>query len=119
MTAAVGRRPVGWHHEIETVPTVLRVVDGVEQERTVGWYRPDWERVTGVAGLGVGLPEMRPGCGSMSVDPDLVDTLRVRFGASVLGSRRIDVADAEDEMEMMFNRGWTGRPAGRAAARGA
>ena len=84
-----------------------RMVDGVEVERTVGWYRPDWERVTGVAGLGVGLPEMRPGCGSMSVDPDLVDTLRVRFGASVLGSRRIDVADAEDEMEMMFNRGWT------------
>ena len=43
----------------------------------------------------------------MSVDPDLVDRLRVRFGASVLGSRRVDIADAEDEMEMMFNRGWT------------
>jgi len=98
---------VSWHHEIETVPTVLRVVGGVEQERTVGWYRPDWERVTGIEGLGAGLPEMRPGCGSMSVDPDLVDALRVRFGASVLGSRRIDIADAEDEMEMMFNRGWT------------
>jgi hypothetical protein len=83
------------------------VVDGVEQQRTVGWYRPDWERVTGVAGLGAGLPEMRPGCGSLSVDPDLVDSLRVRFGASALGSRRIDVADAEDEMEMMFDRGWT------------
>ncbi len=50
---------------------------------------------------------MRPGCGSLSVDPDLVDELRVRFGASVLGSRRVDVADAEDEMEMMFDRGWT------------
>ena len=53
------------------------------------------------------FPEMRPGCGSLSVDPDLVDALRVRFGASVLASRRIDIADAEDEMEMMFNRGWT------------
>ena len=60
-----------------------------------------------MGGLGDGLPEMRPGCGSLSVDPDLVDALRVRFGASVLASRRIDVADAEDEMEMMFNRGWT------------
>jgi hypothetical protein len=98
---------VSWHHDIETVPTVIRVVDGVEVQRTVGWYRPEWEQVTGVAGLGDGLPEMRPGCGSLSVDPDLVDTLRVRFGASVLASRRIDVADAEDEMEMMFNRGWT------------
>jgi hypothetical protein len=43
----------------------------------------------------------------MSVDPDLVDALNVRFGASVLSSRRIDVADAEDEMEMMFTRGWS------------
>ncbi len=40
-----------------------------------------------------------------SVDPDLVDELNVRFGASTLASRRIDVADAEDEMEMMFARG--------------
>jgi hypothetical protein len=43
----------------------------------------------------------------MSVDPDLVDVLRVRFGASNLAARRIEVADAEDVMEMMFNRGWT------------
>jgi hypothetical protein len=98
---------VSWHHEIETVPTVIRVVGGVEVERTVGWHRAEWERVTGVSGLGPDLPLMRPGCGSMSVDPDLVDALNVRFGASVLGARRIDIADAEDEMEMMFARGWT------------
>ena len=98
---------VSWHHEVETVPTVIRVVDGVEVERTVGWHREEWERVTGVGGLGPDLPLMRPGCGSMSVDPDLVDALNVRFGASILASRRIDVAEAEDEMEMMFTRGWT------------
>jgi hypothetical protein len=98
---------VSWHHHIETVPTVIRVVDGTEVERTVGWHRDEWERVTGVVGLGPDLPAMRPGCGSMSVDPDLVDQLSVRFGATVLASRRIDVAAAEDEMEMMFTRGWT------------
>jgi len=98
---------VSWHHEIETVPTVIVVRNGVEVERTVGWLRPEWERLTGVDGLGEGLPVMRPGCGSMSVDPDLVDMLRVRFGASDLAARRVDVADAEDVMEMMFNRGWT------------
>ncbi len=92
---------VSWHHGVETVPTVIRVVDGVEVERTVGWHRDEWERVTGIGGLGPDLPL------SMSVDPDLVDELNVRFGASVLASRRIDVADAEDEMEMMFTRGWT------------
>ena len=98
---------VSWHHDIETVPTVIVVRNGVEVERTVGWMRPEWERLTGVDGLGEGLPVMRPGCGSMSVDPDLVDMLRVRFGASELAARRVDVADAEDVMEMMFNRGWT------------
>ena len=50
---------------------------------------------------------MRPGCGSMSVDPDLVDTLRVRFGATTLRSRRIEIAELEDEFELMFQRGWT------------
>ena len=43
---------VSWHHGIETVPTVIRVVDGVEVERTVGWHRDEWMRVTGVDGLG-------------------------------------------------------------------
>jgi hypothetical protein len=98
---------VSWHHDIETVPTLLRVEDGRELERTVGWSRADWERLSGVDDLGPDLPPMRPGCGSMSVDPDLVDQLRVRFGASVLASRRIDIADAEDEIEVMYARGWS------------
>ncbi|NOX31285.1 MAG: thioredoxin, partial [Actinobacteria bacterium] len=95
---------ISWHHDIETVPTLMRVVDGKAVDRTVGWHRDEWERITG---LGSELPPMRPGCGSMSVDPDLVDELRVRFGATTLSSRRVEVADAEDDMEMMFNRGWT------------
>jgi hypothetical protein len=97
---------ISWHHAIETVPTLVRVRDGVEVERTVGWLRESWEELTGISGLGPGLPAFRPGCGSMSVDPDLVDELRVRHGGSVLRSRRIEVADAEDELEMMFTRGW-------------
>ncbi|MFT6290545.1 MAG: hypothetical protein ACJAR2_001136 [Ilumatobacter sp.] len=98
---------VSWFHNIETVPTVIRVEDGYEVERTVGWLRTAWEELTGENDLGDGLPPMRPGCGSMSVDPDLVDALRVRFGGTSLASRRIEVASAEDEMEMMFDRGWT------------
>ncbi len=98
---------VSWHHEIETVPTVIKVVDGVEVDRTIGWLRTDWETLTGITGLGPDLPAFRPGCGSKSVDPDLVDQLRVRHGGSGLRSRRIDVAELEDEIEMMFARGWT------------
>ncbi len=98
---------VSWHHEIETVPTVIKVVGGIEVERTVGWLRADWETLTGIEGLGPDLPAFRPGCGSKSVDPDIVDVLRVRHGGSVLRSRRIEVAELEDEIEMMFTRGWT------------
>ncbi len=98
---------VSWHYDIETVPTLLRIVDGVETERTVGWDRERWQAFVGVGDLGADLPAFRPGCGSMSVDPNLVDQLRVRFSGSLLHSRRIEIADAEDEMEALFDRGWT------------
>jgi hypothetical protein len=98
---------VSWHHAIDTVPTLLAVKDGVEVDRTVGWLREQWEAITGVEGLGPDLPGHRPGCGSLSVDPSLVDELAVRHGGSVLRSRRVEVADLEDEVEAMFARGWT------------
>ena len=98
---------VSWHYDIETVPTVLRIENGVEVARTVGWVRDEWLKITGLSSLGVELPDFRPGCGSLSVDPDLVDELRVRFGVSALAARRVEVADAEDEFEAMFDRGWT------------
>jgi hypothetical protein len=98
---------VSWHHAIDTVPTLLAVKDGVEVDRTVGWLREQWEAITGVEGLGPDLPAHRPGCGSLSVDPSLVDELAVRHGGSVLRSRRVEVADLEDEVEAMFARGWT------------
>jgi hypothetical protein len=96
-----------WHHDIETVPTVIRVVDGVEVERTVGWLRDDWQRITGLDTLGADLPVMRPGCGSMSVDPDIADRLAAAFAGHLLRSRRIELADLDDEFEAMFDRGFT------------
>jgi len=98
---------VSWHYDLETVPTVLRIENGVEVARTVGWVRDEWLKITGLSSLGAELPDFRPGCGSLSVDPDLVDELRVRFGVSTLTARRVEVADAEDEFEAMFDRGWT------------
>jgi hypothetical protein len=98
---------LSWHHDIETVPTLIRVADGREVERTVGWARAEWQRITGVPDLGADLPVMRPGCGSLSVDPNLVDTLRARFDGHVLKARRIELADLDDEMEAMFDRGFT------------
>jgi hypothetical protein len=102
-----GDLSVSWHHRIETVPTLLRVENGEEVARAVGWVRSEWVGVAGLDPLGAGLPEFRPGCGSLSVDPSLVDQLRVRFEGGRLRSRRIDLAELEDEIETAFDRGWS------------
>ena len=98
---------ISWFHDIETVPTLITVSGGAEIERVVGWSRPEWEALTGRPGLGADLPEWRPGCGSLSVDPSLADELAVRFSGSKLTSRRIELASLEDEIEAAFDRGWT------------
>lgn len=98
---------VSWHHGVEAVPTLIEVRNGAETRRLVGWHRADWEAFTGVSPLGEGLPEYRPGCGSLSVDPSRTDELAVRFGGSSLRSRRIELASLEDEFEALFDRGWT------------
>ncbi len=96
-----------WHHQIETVPTLVRVTDGCETARIVGWDRDEWRSFTGIADLGADLPPYRPGCGSLSVDPGLVDELRARHGGSRLRSRRVELAELEDEIEAMYDRGWS------------
>jgi len=91
-----------WRLGIETVPTLMR-----GDRRIVGWSRVQWEELTGVSGLGEGLPDYRPGCGSRTVEPGLTDELAVRFSGSKLHSRRVELAELEDEAEAFFDRGWT------------
>ena len=98
---------VSWHHDIETVPTLIRVLNGAETERIVGWSRDQWEAFTGLDALGDDLPEWRPGCGSLSVDPSLENELMVRFSGTTMSSRRVAFAELEDPFEAMFQRGWT------------
>lgn len=98
---------LSWHNRIETVPTLLHVDRGAEAERIVGWSRDQWEEFSGLDGLGTDLPDSRPGCGSLSVDPSLRDELAVRFSGSRLKSRRLELASLEDDIEAMFDRGFT------------
>ncbi len=98
---------VSYFHEIETVPTVIRVEHGTEVGRIVGWNREEWRQFTGRPTLGEELPVFRPGCGSLSVDPSMTDVLAVRFGATILRSRRVELATLEDEFEALFERGWS------------
>lgn len=92
---------------IEFVPTLIRVRDGQEVERTYGWHRDDWRALSGVATLGEGLPLMRPGCGSKTLEPGIAERLELAFGDLRLQSREIDVGDAEDAIEACYERGWS------------
>jgi hypothetical protein len=91
--------------DLVTVPTLMKVEDGVVVARLEGWSRPRWEELTGVSPLGDGLPEWRPGCGSLTVDPEVRERLAARNPA--LRSRRLELARLEDEAEAFFERGWT------------
>ena len=98
---------MSWRLQVDTVPTLLRVGGGKEVERTVGWLREAWESVTGLTGLGPGLPDHRPGCGSRSVEPGVEDELERRYGGRTLVSRPVELADLEDDVEAAYARGWT------------
>lgn len=91
----------------EFVPTLIRVVDGREVERTYGWFREDWQQLSGISDLGHDLPASRPGCGSKTLDPGIAEELELAFGDIRLASREIDISGADDPMEACFERGWS------------
>jgi hypothetical protein len=55
--------------KIEVVPTLIRMEQGRETDRAFGWDRGEWQRVAGIAGLGLDLPDSRPGCGAKNMEP--------------------------------------------------
>ena len=93
--------------KIEIVPTLIRLREGREVDRTYGWDRGEWERVAGIAGLGAALPDSRPGCGAKNIEPGIIERLKIRFNETGLKSRRIEIGEDEDEQEAMYERGWS------------
>lgn len=93
--------------DIEAVPTVVRFKGGQEVGRTLGWHREEWEKLTGVSGLGSDLPAMRPGCGSKSREPGVYETLMAEYGKIDFKSRPIRLGGWDDEIEACFDRGWS------------
>jgi hypothetical protein len=96
-----------FHHNIEFVPTLIRVEKGREVERTFGWDSREWRRITGITDLGKGLPEFQPGCGSLSVAPGAAEHLQARFGDTGLKARKIELGEWDDPIEACFERGWS------------
>jgi hypothetical protein len=96
-----------WRLKIETVPTLIRLDENTESERTVGWDRQQWQQLLESDQIGLDLPAFRPGCGSKSVEPGMPEKLALRFGDISLDARRIEIGDMEDPMESCFERGWS------------
>ncbi len=92
---------------VEIVPTLIRFENGREVERTYGWDRQEWQRLTRQPTLGNALPPMRPGCGAKNVEPGILERLKVRHNETGIFARRISIGSGEDEMEAMFDRGWS------------
>ena len=109
---------VSFEAAIDAVPTtVLLAADGEELARFEGFARADWHALFARMALLSGrqappldwarLPELRPGCGSRSNDPDVAARLEARASGSPLRARRIDVGETDDPFEFLFDQGLT------------
>jgi hypothetical protein len=98
---------LSFRYGVDVVPTLVRVRDGVETGRAVGWNRDAWRSLAGDGALGDGLPDQRPGCGSRTRDPGMPAKLQVRYGATGLTSREVEIPSEIDPVEACFDRGWT------------
>jgi len=109
MTAVVDDTELAYsyHLNIEVVPTLIRIENGREVGRIIGWDRNEWNQFTGIADLGQDLPAQRPGCGARNVEPGMAEELALRYQRSELKSRKIELASQEDDLEACFERGWT------------
>ena len=82
---------VSFRLAITIVPTLIRFADGVETARAIGWSRQDWCNVAALDNLGPGLPDERPGCGSLSEEPGWAEELLARHGKTGLGAETLSL----------------------------
>jgi len=109
---------VSFEYGLDTVPTIILAdAHGHEQRRFVGFGRDDWREMFAELARQSGLPppavdwdsypESRPGCGSKSVEPGIAERLEANARGDKLTARRIELGEAEDVFEFMFERGLT------------
>ncbi len=109
---------VSFATDVETVPTLLMTnAEGHTKSERIGFVREEWQAlVSDMLNQFKGsectldwtaLPEWRPGCGSLSVDPMHADRLRAEAENSPIRARRIEVGSLDDEFEFMFDQGFS------------
>ena len=109
---------VSFAYDIDTVPSLFfSDAQGRFEHGLVGFAREEWRQFSGLMAERFAvpasdldwslLPEWRPGCGSLSVDPAIADRLRAEAENSPLRARRIEIAPQDDEFEFMFDQGFS------------
>lgn len=110
---------VSYDYGIDTVPTLFAATpQGASLEPLIGFVSAEWQdRFSQCAELAAvepnwditwsDLPQWRPGCGSLSVDPVHADRLRAEAENSPLRARRLELGSADDEFEFMFDQGFS------------
>ena len=53
------------------------------------------------------FPGWRPGCGSKHLDPDILEKLQAEAEGSPIRARKIEIANADDVAEFMFDQGFS------------
>ncbi len=96
-----------YKNNIEIVPTLICSIESKETDRTIGWDKSEWRKLTNLPSLGKDLDDFKPGCGSKTQEPGIEEQLAARFDAGLLSSRSIQLADLEDEIESCYERGWS------------
>ena len=104
---------VSFAYNTEIVPTLIWAdAEGKQVEKQEGFVKQDWQGLLERFGAQPAtdwdqLPDWRPGCGSLSVDPVIFERLQAEAENSPLRARKIEIAIADDEFEFMFDQGFS------------
>lgn len=105
-------------YNVEIVPAIILAdSNGGELARFEGFAKRDWQdmvarlsQLSGIMGPPIDwseYPDLRPGCGSKSVEPGIAERLQAEASGSRLRARRIKLGSAEDPFDFMFDQGLT------------
>ena len=96
----------------DAVPAVVLLDGGDERDRVEGIDRARLSELAARAGVTLeldGLPEIRPGCASVTRDPQVAAMLAARAAreSGRLRARELDIGELEDPIEALFDRGYS------------
>jgi len=96
----------------DAVPALLLVDDGEERGRVEGIHLERLEALLAEAGVALeleGLPDVRPGCASVTREPLVADRLAARRARAEgrIRSRELEIGELEEVLEALHDRGVT------------